>query len=77
MYGFYQRRVERKKKHQRLAFSFADGSNSFLKVSSNRGDVDAYVGDGGTAELHSQEGKHSRTVTSYATVFCFKAVILG
>ncbi|KAK2842136.1 hypothetical protein Q5P01_012336 [Channa striata] len=33
-----------------------DGSNSFLKVSSNSGGIDVYVGDGGSAELHSQEG---------------------
>ncbi|XP_029010777.1 protein FAM185A [Betta splendens] len=33
-----------------------DGSNSFLKVSSQRGALDAYVGDGGSAELHSREG---------------------
>ncbi|KAM7396563.1 hypothetical protein PAMP_019596 [Pampus punctatissimus] len=33
-----------------------DGSNSFLKVSSHSGSIDVYVGDGGSAELHSQEG---------------------
>uniref|UniRef100_UPI0037E86DFC protein FAM185A n=1 Tax=Semicossyphus pulcher TaxID=241346 RepID=UPI0037E86DFC len=33
-----------------------DGSNSFLKVSSQSGSIDVYVGDGGSAELHSQEG---------------------
>lgn len=33
-----------------------DGSNSFLKVSSHSGGIDVYVGDGGSAELHSQEG---------------------
>ena len=38
--------------------AFADGSNSFLKVSSHSGGIDVYVGDGGSAELHSQEGKH-------------------
>lgn len=53
-------------KHPRLTLSFADGSNSFLKVSSNSGDIDAYVGDGGAAELHSQEGEGTRTsVMSY------------
>ncbi|XP_037538743.1 protein FAM185A [Nematolebias whitei] len=41
-----------------------DGSNSFLKVSSNSGDIDAYVGDGGAAELHSQEGAVSVRVPS-------------
>lgn len=40
-------------------FAFADGSNSFLKVSSHSGDIDVYVGDGGSAKLHSQEGKHT------------------
>lgn len=40
-------------------FAFADGSNSFLKVSSHSGGIDVYVGDGGSAELHSQEGKHT------------------
>ncbi|XP_026222029.1 protein FAM185A [Anabas testudineus] len=34
-----------------------DGSNSFLKVSSHSGGIDVYVGDGGSAELHSQEGE--------------------
>ncbi|KAK5867567.1 hypothetical protein PBY51_012042 [Eleginops maclovinus] len=33
-----------------------DGSNSFLRVSSHSGAIDVYVGDGGSAELHSQEG---------------------
>ncbi|XP_070686440.1 protein FAM185A isoform X2 [Pempheris klunzingeri] len=33
-----------------------DGSNSFLKVSSHSGAIDVYVGDGGSAEIHSQEG---------------------
>ncbi|XP_044049330.1 protein FAM185A [Siniperca chuatsi] len=33
-----------------------DGSNSFLKVSSHSGGIDVYVGDGGSAELHSQDG---------------------
>ncbi|XP_041650967.1 protein FAM185A [Cheilinus undulatus] len=33
-----------------------DGSNSFLKVSSHSGGINVYVGDGGSAELHSQEG---------------------
>lgn len=33
-----------------------DGSNSFLKVSSQSGGIDVYVGDGGSAELHSHEG---------------------
>ncbi|XP_032380083.1 protein FAM185A [Etheostoma spectabile] len=33
-----------------------DGSNSFLKVTSHSGGIDVYVGDGGSAELHSQEG---------------------
>uniref|UniRef100_A0A3P8RCV3 DUF4097 domain-containing protein n=1 Tax=Astatotilapia calliptera TaxID=8154 RepID=A0A3P8RCV3_ASTCA len=36
-----------------------DGSNSFLKVSSDSGGIDVYVGDGGSAELHSQQGKHT------------------
>nr|XP_040019965.1 protein FAM185A [Gasterosteus aculeatus aculeatus] len=33
-----------------------DGSNSFLKVSSHSGAIDVHVGDGGSAQLHSQEG---------------------
>ncbi|KAI3371423.1 hypothetical protein L3Q82_024022 [Scortum barcoo] len=33
-----------------------DGSNSFLKVSSHSGGIDVYVGDGGSAEIHSQDG---------------------
>lgn len=41
-----------------------DGSNSFLKVSSHSGGIDVYVGDGGSAELHSQEGAVSVRVPS-------------
>ncbi|XP_008299134.1 protein FAM185A [Stegastes partitus] len=41
-----------------------DGSNSFLKVSSQNGGIDVYVGDGGSAELHSQEGAVSVRVPS-------------
>ncbi|CAI5664492.1 unnamed protein product [Oreochromis niloticus] len=41
-----------------------DGSNSFLKVSSDSGGIDVYVGDGGTAELHSQQGAVSVRVPS-------------
>nr|XP_057932104.1 protein FAM185A [Doryrhamphus excisus]XP_057932105.1 protein FAM185A [Doryrhamphus excisus] len=33
-----------------------DGSNGFLKVSSQSGGIDVYVGDGGSAEVLSQEG---------------------
>ncbi|MEQ2286888.1 hypothetical protein AMECASPLE_007003 [Ameca splendens] len=40
-----------------------DGSNSFLKVSSISGSIDVYVGDGGTAELHSQAGAVSVRVS--------------
>lgn len=60
-------------KHPRITFSFADGSNSFLKVSSNSGDIDVYVGDGGAAELHSQEGEGTTrtSVTSYTTFLLF------
>lgn len=54
-YGIYQWLV---KNNLRLSLLFADGSNNFLKVSSNSGGIDVYVGDGGSAELHSQEGKH-------------------
>ncbi|KAM9855023.1 protein FAM185A [Aulostomus maculatus] len=32
------------------------GSNSFLQVSSHSGAIDVYVGDGGSADLQSQEG---------------------
>ncbi|KAM9753582.1 protein FAM185A [Menidia menidia] len=41
-----------------------DGSNSFLKVSSDSGGIDVYVGDGGTAALHSQDGVVSVRVPS-------------
>ncbi|XP_047452801.1 protein FAM185A [Mugil cephalus] len=41
-----------------------DGSNSFLKVSSHSGGIDVYVGDGGSADLHSQEGPVSVRVPS-------------
>ncbi|XP_071393834.1 protein FAM185A [Centroberyx affinis] len=33
-----------------------DGSSGSMKVSSHSGDIDVYVGDSGSAELHSQEG---------------------
>ncbi|XP_068168997.1 protein FAM185A isoform X2 [Antennarius striatus] len=33
-----------------------DGSNSFLEISSNSGSIDVYVGEGGSAKLHTQEG---------------------
>lgn len=39
--------------------AFADGSNSFLKISSHSGGIDVYVGDGGSAEIHTQEGKRT------------------
>ncbi|XP_041852586.1 protein FAM185A [Melanotaenia boesemani] len=41
-----------------------DGSNGFLKVSSYSGVIDVYVGDGGSAELQSQEGALSVRVPS-------------
>lgn len=41
-----------------------DGSNSFLKVSSHGGGIDVYVGDRGSAQLHSQEGVVSVRVPS-------------
>lgn len=33
-----------------------DGSNSFLKVSSRSGNIDVYVGDGGSADIVSESG---------------------
>lgn len=42
---------------QRLSFFYTDGSNDFLKISSKGGDVDVYVGDGGSADVQTQEGK--------------------
>nr|XP_046250537.1 protein FAM185A [Scatophagus argus] len=41
-----------------------DGSNSFLKISSHSGGIDVYVGDGGSAELHTREGAVSVRVPS-------------
>uniref|UniRef100_A0A3P9MQK4 Family with sequence similarity 185 member A n=1 Tax=Oryzias latipes TaxID=8090 RepID=A0A3P9MQK4_ORYLA len=41
-----------------------DGSNGFLKVSSNTGGIDVYVGDSCSAELHSQEGAVTLRVPS-------------
>ncbi|CAB1441060.1 unnamed protein product [Pleuronectes platessa] len=41
-----------------------DGSNSFLEVSSHSGGIDVYVGDGGSAVLHSEEGAVSVRVPS-------------
>ena len=40
----------------------SDSSSSHLHVSSLRGDVDAYVGESGTAELSSLEGVTRNTV---------------
>lgn len=42
-----------------VSFVLADGSNSFLKVSSHSGGIDVYVGDGGSADLDTQEGKNT------------------
>ena len=36
-----------------------DGSNNLLKICSAGGDVDVYVGDGGSADIQTQEGKVS------------------
>uniref|UniRef100_H3D3J6 Family with sequence similarity 185 member A n=1 Tax=Tetraodon nigroviridis TaxID=99883 RepID=H3D3J6_TETNG len=36
--------------------SVVDGSNGFLKICSAGGDVDVYVGDGGAADIQTQEG---------------------
>lgn len=33
-----------------------DGSNSFLNISSHSGSIDAYIGDGASAEIHTGEG---------------------
>lgn len=33
-----------------------DGSNNFMKVSSHSGDIDIYIGDGGSADIRSEEG---------------------
>ncbi|XP_055011951.1 protein FAM185A isoform X2 [Boleophthalmus pectinirostris] len=33
-----------------------DGSNSFMQVSSHSGDIDLYVGDGGSAHVFSEQG---------------------
>ncbi|KAM6937121.1 protein FAM185A [Xenentodon cancila] len=41
-----------------------DGSNTFLKVSSNSGGIDVYVGEGGAADLRSQKGAVSVRVPS-------------
>lgn len=38
---------------------FTDGSNNFLKISSGSGDVDVYVGDGGSADVQTHGGKSS------------------
>lgn len=41
-----------------------DGSNSFLKVSSLSGNIDVYVGDGGSADIVSEQGAVSVRVPS-------------
>ncbi|XP_022057375.1 protein FAM185A [Acanthochromis polyacanthus] len=45
-----------------------DGSSGSLKVSSHSGVIDVYVGDGGSAELHSQDGAVSVRVPSSLNV---------
>ncbi|KAI1888506.1 hypothetical protein AGOR_G00185860 [Albula goreensis] len=44
-----------------------DGSNGHLNVSSTEGDIDVYVGQNGTAELHSKQGTISVRVPSAMT----------
>lgn len=36
---------------------FTDGSNNFLKICSVGGDIDVYIGDGGSADIQTQEGE--------------------
>lgn len=36
----------------------SDGSNGLLKLSSESGDIDVYVGDGASSEVLSQEGRN-------------------
>uniref|UniRef100_A0A3Q0R7H0 Family with sequence similarity 185 member A n=1 Tax=Amphilophus citrinellus TaxID=61819 RepID=A0A3Q0R7H0_AMPCI len=48
----------------RVDLGHVHGSNSFLKVSSHSGGIDVYVGDGGSAELHSQEAVSVRVPSS-------------
>ena len=51
-------------------FAVADSSShGFLKVSSKSGDIDAYIGDNGSADLHSQEGKQIGQYTIYLEAF--------
>lgn len=45
--------------HAEALFFYTDGSNDFLKISSKGGDVDVYIGDGGSADVQTQEGKFS------------------
>lgn len=52
-------------------FASADGSNSFLKVSSISGSIDVYVGDGGTADLHSEDGKYGELMLFAAQPFLY------
>lgn len=50
-------------------FALADGSNSFLNISSVSGSIDAYVGDGASAEIHTREGKTVRKASSSVASF--------
>lgn len=62
--------------------ALADGSNSFLNISSLSGSIDAYVGDGASAEIHTGEGKtvqkcrlqlhHSLITPLYAGAVCVR-----
>lgn len=69
--------------HAEAFFSFrlTDGSNNFLKICSAGGGVDVYVGDGGSADIQTQEGeftvcelvKHTGSVsvlTCVAPILC-------
>lgn len=58
-------------------FAFADGSNSFLTVSSHNGGIDVYVGDGGSAQLHSEGGKQCEERNHSINQLSFPVIILS
>lgn len=55
----------------------ADGSNSFLNISSHSGSIDIYVGDGASAEIHTKEGKREGKNFSAYFLLCCSLIFLS
>lgn len=53
--------------HLRCPSCVPDSSSGALKVFTAAGNIDAYVGEDGTAELHSQQGTNNGAQTNQYT----------